>query len=366
MKKSAIQFALYLHAHPHTGREQWKLMRALPQGMSELLQVTASSKKRQELAEKYGIEDSVMREALHSFLRLVLSDHTNSPYRGLAAREQASLDTCKKHKKLLRNIFHPDRFPDDYCHAVMQQVQQSYDQIETIQKVSTTPEVATKPQSMNTPRKESYRTSKPDFVIDHSPRYSSSYNKSYEKKQINYVLVAGIAGIALLGVLIMLVVPSGPQSIVRQNVVSISNEPEPTLAAEQFTLASNVSNKLTNQPAVLSSEQQASRIQSLLNEFEVALEGDLIAELKASNISSQSSKQITDLFLSAKNKKVFLHDFSWKPTTNGFYGEGEFLTRFEFHDRQQWITRHGKSAITLSDENSKLLIKQFKFEDNLH
>ena len=363
MKKSAIQFALYLHAHPHTGLEQWKLMRALPQGMSELLQVTSSSKKRQELADNSGIEDSVMREALHGFLRLVLADHNTSPYRGLATREQASLETCKKHKKLLRNIFHPDRFPDEYCHEVMQQVQHSYDQIEGLQKI-TPVKTQSDSQSSHISRKESYRTSKPDFVIDHAPRYSSSYNKPYEKKQINYVLVAGIAGIALLGVLIMLVVPSGPQSIVRQNVVSISNDtPAQT---EQFTLASSVSSKLPSQSVAVSDDVQAARIQALLNEFEVALEGDLIAELKASNITSQSSKQIIDLFLSAKNKKVFLHDFSWKATPSGFYGEGEFLTRFEFHDRQQWITRRGKSSITLSDENSKLLIKQFHFEDNLH
>ena len=187
------------------------------------------------------------------------------------------------------------------------------------------------------------------------------------KKQINYVLVAGVAGIALLGVVIMLVVPSGPQSIVRQDVVSISNESVQQVEnkATQLTLASSVSNKLPTQSSN-TNDIPASKIQSLLNEFEIALEDDLIAELKASNVSFQSSQQIIDLFVSAKNKKVFLHDFSWKPTATGFYGEGEFLTRFEFHDRQQWITRRGKSSITLSNENSKLLIKQFHFEDNLH
>lgn len=363
MKKSAIQFALYLHAHPHTGLEQWKLMRALPQGMSELLQVTSSRKKRQELADKSGIEDSVMREALHSFLRLVLADYKTSPYRGLATREQANLETCERHKKLLRNIFHPDRFPDDYCHEVMQQVQQSYDEIKSLQSSPSINSATVAQSASYVPRKETYKTSKPDFVIDHSPRYSSSYSKTSEKKQINYVLVAGITGIALLGILIMLVVPSGPQSIVRQDVVSISSQ-QPV---EQFTLASNVSNKnLQNNSRVASSDKQSSKIQALLNEFEVALEGNLIAELTSSNLSSQSSKQIIELFLSAKDKKVFLHNFSWKPIDNGFYGEGEFLTRFEFDERQQWVTRRGKSSITLSNENSKLLIKQFHFEDNLH
>ncbi|RVU83806.1 hypothetical protein EOL70_13340 [Leucothrix sargassi] len=366
MKKSAIQFALYLHAHPHTGREQWKMMRALPQGMSELLQVTASRKKRQELADTYGIEDSVMKEALHSFLRLVLSDHENSPYRGLAAREQASLETCQKHKKLLRSIFHPDRFPNDYCHEIMQQVQQSYEKIESEAKNSA-PKAAehTSADPQHIHRRESYRTSKPDFVINHSPRYSSHYSKPYEKKQLNYVLVAGIAGIALLGVVIMTAMPSGPQSIVRQDVISISNDTTPQ-AEEQVTLASSVSSKLPEQTNFASSEEQASKIQYLLNEFESALESNLIAELKASNVNLQSSEQIIDLFLSANDKKVFLHGFTWKPTSNGFYGEGEFLTRFEFEDRNQWITRRGKSSITLSNENSKLLIKQFHFEDNLH
>lgn len=363
MKKSAIQFALYLHAHPHTGLEQWKLMRALPQGMSELLQVTSSRKKRQELANNSGIEDSVMREALHGFLRLVLADYKVSPYRGLATREQASLETCKKHKKLLRNIFHPDRFPNDYCHEVMQQIQQSYEEIESLQQSTSSKPIADV-ENTQIPRKETYRTSKPDFVIDHAPRYSSHYNNYHEKKQINYVLVAGIAGIALLGILIMLVVPSGPQSIVRQNVISMSTQ-APT-SSEQFTLASTVSSNISSRSTTPSDNERGSKIQALLNEFEIALEGDLIAELKANNVPSQSSKQIVDLFLSAKNKKVFLHNFSWKPTTNGFYGEGEFLTRFEFDERKQWITRRGKSSITLSDENSKLLIKQFHFEDNLH
>ena len=364
MKKSAIQFALYLHAHPHTGLEQWKLMRALPQGMSELLQVTASRKKRQELADNSGIEDSVMREALHSFLRLVLADHETSPFRGLAAREKASLETCQKHKKLLHNIFHPDRFPNDYCHEVMQQVQQSYEQIENA-RVTPLAEESIQSEDVFNQRKETYRTSKPDFVIDHSPRYKSSYTKYQEKKQINYVLVAGITGIALLGVLIMLVVPSGPQSIVRQDVVSLSNQ-QTSETSKQFTLASNVANTLPSKAISSTVDTQGSRIKKLLNEFEVALEGNLIGELAPSDISARSSKQIIDLFVSAKSKKVFLHNFSWQPTTTGFYGEGEFLTRFEFGQRQQWVTRRGKSSITLSEENSRLLIKQFHFEDNLH
>lgn len=360
MKKSAIQFALYLHIHPHIGLEQWKLMRTLPSGMTQLLEVTASQKKRQDLANKSGIEETVMQEALHNFLRLVLLDHSITPYRGLAVREKASLDTCKKHKRLLRNIFHPDRFPDDSCHEVVNLVQKSYEQIENIQSSTPTQKV-----TPHITHKETYQTSKPDFVINHSPRYSSTYNNDDTQKQINFALVAGVMGIALLGILIMLVMPSAPQSIVRQDVVSISNQPtsEPL---QKFTLASSISSPLSNGTTTLSNEAQGSRIQTLLNEFEAALEGNLIAELKASNISPQSSKQIINLFLSAKNKKVFLHSFSWKPTTDGFYGEGKFLTRFEFDDRKQWITRRGKSSITLSDKNSKLLIKQFHFEDNLH
>ena len=129
MKKTAIQFALYLHNHPDIGLDQWYLMRTLPEGMLALLQVASSAEKRSELAEASAFNEEEMKQAFIYFTRLVLEGHENSPYRGLAARDKTNLETCKLHKKLLLNIFHPDKMPQGKHPYIIQQIQDSYEQV---------------------------------------------------------------------------------------------------------------------------------------------------------------------------------------------------------------------------------------------
>lgn len=369
MKKSAIQFALYLHKHPTQGMEQWRLMRALPHGMSDLLQTTSSSRKRAELADSMGIDEQIIQDAFLGLLKLVIADHEKSPYRGLATREQAGLDTCKRHKRLLQNIFHPDKFASKQDHPHLQQIQQSFDKILAMH---TTPTEHAQPNhaSTGTYEEQDYAMNS-DFRVHHGPRPNSNYRKSQQKKQINYVLFAGIMGLVLVGFMIVLLVPSTPQSIVRQDLVSLPLEdtaPQPmsgTSTPAQVRTVSSES-KATIDSFNTTGSKSVNRIQLLLNDFEKALEGNLIQELQDSNSLPQSSKQILELFVSASQKKVFLHNFTWKVTPDGFYGDGEFLTRFEFSDESQWLTRTGKCNITLADNGEKLIIRQFHFEDNLH
>lgn len=362
MKKSAIQFALYLHKHPTHGMEQWRLIRALPHGMSELLQTTASARRRAELAESMGIDEQIIQDAFLGFLKLVMADHEKSPYRGLATREQASLDTCKRHKRLLQNIFHPDKFTSKQDHPHLQQIQQSFDKILAMQ---TSPKDQPKP--VQSAHEEQDYAMNSDFRVHHGPRPNSNYRRSQQKKQINYVLFAGVMGLVLVGFMIVLLVPSTPQAIVRQDIVSL---PLDETTNQQMTESATTIRTVSSQSKVTidnaSNAKGVNRIQLLLNDFEKALEGNLIQELQANNSLPQSSKQILDLFASATQKKVFLHNFTWKVTPDGFYGDGEFLTRFEFSDEQQWLTRTGKCNITLADNGEKLIIRQFHFEDNLH
>jgi len=370
MKRSAIQFALYLHLHPARGLDQWQLMRTLPQGMSELVQTAASGRKRTEMAEQLNVPESSFKEALIRFLQLVLSEHQKNPYRGLAVRDQASLETCTKHKKLLQNIFHPDKFQDETSDSLIHQINASYEQIQQMQPQQTVQDkpVFSEPRQEKRTRVTQNYQSTSDFQVNHSPQTNTAHRQHQQKKQVNYILVAGVTGLALLGLLIVLIVPSNPQEMVRQDIL-----PSPTTAhpSENIILAGSVntaSASKTQPREVFQSitPEDHSRIQYLLNEFEHALEADLIAELLSTTPPPQSSKQIMKLFTSATQKKVFLHNFSWKQVPEGFYGEGEFLARFEFSDKQQWVTRSGKSAITLSDKDTKLLIEQFHFEDNLH
>ena len=175
-------------------------------------------------------------------------------------------------------------------------------------------------------------------------------------------------GLLLVGIMIVLVVPSTPQSIVRQSPIISLQTPA---KINQITLAGNTIEKKTSTQPLTESYQSSSlkngsRVQLLINELESALEGELMSELQSRGTPSQSSKQLNDLFITSDQKKVFLHSFSWKPSSTGFYGEGRFLSRFQFIDREQWLTRSGKFFITLTESNSKLRIKQFHFEDNLH
>ena len=363
MKKTAIQFALYLQMHPDKGLDQWYLMRALPEGMLALLQAASSKKKRSELAESAVFNEDEMKEAFINFLRLIIEGHEHSPYRGLATREKASLETCKLHKKLLLNIFHPDKMPSTKHPYIAQQIQDSYEQVKIDQSIplyySSAPDIS--PDEFNDEQFGSVK-------VNNAPRPSTAYRRHQQKNHINYVLLSGVMGLILVGIMIVLVVPSNPQSIVRQSPIIPSPTPE---AVNKITLAGNTLDKNnSSQPLVesyqSSSLKNGSRVQLLINELESALEGELMSELQSRGAPSQSSKQLNDLFITSDQKKVFLHSFSWKPSTTGFYGEGRFLSRFQFIDRQQWLTRSGKFFITLTESNSKLRIKQFHFEDNLH
>lgn len=368
MKKSAIQFALYLHLYPEVGLQQWHMMRTLPHGMSDLLQTAASGQKRTEIADSLGIDKDDFQQALIKFLQLVMSDYHKSPYRGLATRDQTNLDTCTKHKKLLQNIFHPDKFQSEKAHQLVQQIQQSYDEIQILnsQKENDKLTQPFTPQAQTQEDNEEADTVM-SFQVNNAPRQNSARRRHETKKQTNYVLIAGITGLALVGLLVVLIVPSNPQEMVRQTVIA-----EPTSAPAKTMILAASTNTVTPNSKPLNEQYQRassldnSRIQVLLNEFERGLEGDLINELLSTKNPSQSSKQIMNLFASADQKKVFLHGFSWSNTEQGFYGEGEFLVRFQFSDKNQWVTRKGKSSITLSDTDSKLLIEQFHFEDNLH
>jgi len=366
MKKTAIQFALYLHMHPEKGQEQWYLMRTLPEGMLDLLQAASSQKKRSELAESVVFNEDDMKQAFVSFLLLVLEGHEQSPYRGLAAEEKATLERCTLHKKLLLNIFHPDKMLSDKSPYLFQQIQDSYEQVKIDHAIplyhSATPEHSS--EEIVDKRDNQFSGVK----VNNAPRPSTAYRRHQQKNHVNYVLMCGILGLVLVGVLIVLVVPSTPQSIVRQNSLSpiqnTENQNYVTLAGNTLTTSGKA--KPLGNAYRADSFKSGSRIQLLINELETALEGDLINELQSLRTPSQSSQQINELFISADQKKVFLHSFSWKPISSGFYGEGKFLTRFQFIDRGQWVTRTGKFFISLTENNSKLHIKQFHFEDNLH
>ena len=348
--------------HPDKGLDQWYLMRALPEGMLALLQAASSKKKRSELAESAVFNDDEMKEAFINFLRLIIEGHEHSAYRGLAAREKASLETCKLHKKLLLNVFHPDKMPLSKHPYIVQQIQDSYEQVKTDQSIplyySSTPE------NTEDLADDQFGSVK----VNNAPRPSTAYRRHQQKNHINYVLLSGVMGLILVGIMIVLVVPSTPQSIVRQTPIIPLQTPA---EVNKITLAGNTLEKNTSTQPLTESYRSSplknrSRVQLLINELESALEGELMNELQSRGTPSQSSKQLNDLFITSDQKKVFLHSFSWKPSTTGFYGEGRFLSRFQFLDREQWLTRSGKFFITLTESNSKLRIKQFHFEDNLH
>ena len=367
MKKTAIQFALYLQMHPDKGLEQWYLMRALPEGMLQLLQAASSQKIRNELAESVVFSEQEMKKAFISFLQLVLEGHEHSPYRGLAAREKTDLERCKLHKKLLLNLFHPDKMPDNKNHFFIQQIQDSYEQVKIDHAIplyhSSAPE-----SPVDTDEVESNQFG--SVKVNNAPRPSTAYRRHQQKNHINYVLMCGILGLVLVGIMIVLIVPSNPQSIVRLDSTTPASQTPITNNARYITLAGNTvglsNTEISKKIGPAGELKNSSRIQLLVNDLEVALEADLISELHSRNTPSQSTKQINDLFISADQKKVFLHGFSWKQIATGYYGEGKFLSRFQFVDRGQWVTRSGKFFITLTENESKLHIKQFHFEDNLH
>lgn len=362
MKKTAIEFALYLHNHPEKGLDQWHLMRALPEGMLALLQAASSKSNRAVLAETANLNEAELKQALINFIELVLEGHEHSAYRGLAAREKTHLDRCLLHKKLLLNIFHPDKMPLGKYPYITQQIQDSYEQVKTDQAIPLY--YASEPNNLSESNLEDPFGS---VKVNNAPRPSSAYRRHQQKNHVNYVLLSGVIGLLIVGIMIVLIVPSTPQSIVRQaSTIDQTHDQEPL----QVTLVGNSLSKKPTQPLTetftSSPLRNGSRVQLLINELETALEGDLMNELQARGTPSQSSKQLNDLFTSADQKKVFLHELSWKKIANGFYGEGRFMSRFQFIDREQWLTRSGKFFITLTENNSKLHIKQFHFEDNLH
>lgn len=367
MKKTAIQFALYLHVHPEKGIEQWGLMRTLPDNMLALLQAASSQKKRAELAESVVFKEQDMKQAFINFLLLVLEGHEQSPYRGLAAMEKSNLERCKLHRRLLLNIFHPDKIASSKTTPyILQQIQDSYEQV----KIDLAIPPYHSASSGDSSQTEAFQANHFGSIkVNNAPRPSTAYRRHQQRNHVNYVLMCGILGLVLAGFLVVLMVPSSPQSIVRQDpslpIQHADTSHEITLAGNTLSQESSV--YISQEPPELkTSSNSSSRIQLLVNELEAALEGDLIRELETRRGLSQSSKQINDLFITADQKKIFLHSFLWKSTSSGFYGEGKFLSRFQFIDRGQWITRTGKFFINIAENKSELHIKQFHFEDNLH
>ena len=53
---------------------------------------------------------------------------------------------------------------------------------------------------------------------------------------------------------------------------------------------------------------------------------------------------------------MLLYAFSWKKVANTIQGEGKFLSRYQFTNENQWLTREGIAIIHAENKNKSLKI----------
>ena len=335
---------------------------ALPTDMTALLRTLASSRRLTEFAECHSIDETHFKNTARRFLQNVILTSNSSLYRGLVLDEDADPKLCLRHKRLLQNIFHPDKSDEPGGELVLLHVQSTFKLIQ---------------QPLNNMHNETPMYSGPT-IKTHKPH--SNYRNHKRSESINITLAAGLFGMGFLAILIYFVVPSSPQdNIIRQaNSQAINPTAQalpviPVRANANLQLSRRIIEPQSfqglqpGQHAFLATPESV-KVRELLQNLELALEGERSVTILSNNNRPAASIQLTRMFDSSVNRKVFLHDIAWKRISDDtISGKGKFLTRFDFGASAPQVLRSGDFQIdVVTDSQAQPRIGQFFLEDNLH
>ncbi len=350
MIPTAIHEAIRLYKYPKKMAWICQSSSALPDGITELLQLSSSYEKISDFAEKNHTDATVFQQMLLNFIERVLLNENNSNEKLLGIDERSDPDLLKVHYQLLIKVFHPDKnhSSDATVHAA--QLTKAYTTIKNQRNVS-----------------NEFK----NIRISRVPPKNFYQAASKAEQEISNVKGASI--VILVVTLLAAVWIGGyfykPNSteLFSKNTLALDEKAQEKLVSEEqknhFLMARHEDIKTT-----FSKQDQ---FQELLRSIEVAYEKGNAMKiqtiLNSPEIKQQSEKEVLaklkNLFQITSDRKMLLYDFEWSNVSGQIEGKGKFLSRYHLNDNNQWLTREGLASILAIESDNIMNIKSLKLNN---
>jgi len=327
-----------------------------PDGMSDLLRITASPEQLTEFADKNDIDSEELATALFNFIEKVMLNEKNSDEKTLGTNKLSSPQTQKFHYHLLMKIYHPELSTRPSAEHYSSMIINSYQRLKT-------------------------KEHEQDIIsFSQNRKPPASYyqaNKTADTQISNAkTAVAVISAIAICTLVAMTGKFYGNSNIQLSSKVTdtdIKNiVEESNLSTKQVSLLSKPNSNPEVERVKPTIKASKTALQSLLKDLENAYEDGNVDKIipilaNAPELKNQTKKQLNDkletIFEITSDRKMVLFDFNWKSTNGSLQGEGKFISRYQLVGEKTWLTREGTARVSAEELNNKLKVTQLVLEN---
>ncbi len=350
MTPTAIHEAIRLYKYPKEMAWICQSSSVLPDGITELLQLSSSQKKISNFAEKNHTNATISQEMLFNFIENVLLNENNSNEKLLGLDSRFDPDLLKLHYQLLIGIFHPDRNHSPDAAAYTTKITKAYTRIKNQKNTS-----------------NEFK----NIRISRVPPKSFYLATSKAEQEISNIKGASIA---VLTVTLLTAVwiggyfyKSNSPELFSQNTLA----PSKTIQKESFQEEQETHFLMAKHENIVTTFSKLDQFQELLRDIEVAYEeGDapkIQTILNSPEIKQQSDKEVLEklkkLFQITSDRKMLLYNFEWSNVSGQIEGKGKFLSRYHLNGNNQWLTREGVASILAIESDNILNIKSLKLNN---
>jgi len=352
MKTPALHQAIRLYKYPK--EMEWLTFpeSELPDGVTDLLRLCASPKKLSDFSVLFKIKESLLKKVMMHFIEEVLLTTTNPDHKFIGLNHNHDDAKRKLHYQLLMKIYHPDKNPSEDAADKTSKITMAYKKLNTVLTTNnSTLDIIRKSKDSRRPPNSFYRA-------------TQKAEQSLSQTKNSFFAVASLALFSLLAVSIYITQSySTPELIVQNKVITAPSTSAKTANHNKLHL-----NAFGNPQLVASInhiDDLEPQLEILLHLLEESYESGNVEKIEpilsnTPDISSQTSEQVTaklrTLFEITQERKMLLYDFSWKKIAGKIQGEGKFLSRYQFTNEDQWLTRDGIALISAEVKDQKLNI----------
>ncbi len=358
MKTPALHQAIRLYKYP--SEMEWLTFpeSELPDGVTDLLRLCASGKKLNEFSARMKIKELLLKKVMMHFIEEVLLTTTNPPHKYLGLNHNNNTAERKLNYQLLMKIYHPDKNPSE-------------DAADKASKITNAYQTLNKQALKLTSQQRSRDTTDPRTPPNSFYKATLQAEKSLSQTKNTFYVMASLALVSLLSLTAYFIQTTKPELIVQNNnptLPAINAKPQSLQNEFLHEKSSEKAQQNQAQPLLASTTyiyDLEPHLEKLLHQLEESYELGKVENIEpilsnTPDISGQSAEQITakltSLFEITQERKMLLYDFSWKKVANTIQGEGKFLSRYQFTNENQWLTREGIAVIHVKNKNNLLKI----------
>jgi len=360
MGTSAIQLAFQLARQPNKVQELCIAETPLPNGITELLQLCASSKRLKQFSKNINVNAITTEKILVNFIEKVLITDENPLEKVLGLKSQYTNEKLKLHYQLLMKIFHPDLSISAQASNKTALISKSYKELKEKLKE---PIILKNIKLSRIPPKSFYRA-------------TQSAENHHSSVKNTFIALAGMSLLSL-GMMVTYLLNSTKPELLIAKQATISDA---RLAAKEIpigsinTASSNVSVSKANFEGMSKAEMITSILQLMLRDIETYYEKGTVEKIKpilanTPEMSSQTDEQIQikleALFKITQDRKMLLYNFKWQNISGEIRGVGKFISRYQMTGENSWQTREGVAVVTAEERNKNFSIIGLTLENNI-